>query len=55
LRKSYPRLSSGGVLIIDDYGWWEGARRAVDEYIADNHLSLLLNRIDVTGCIAIKP
>lgn len=28
----YPRLSAGGVLIIDDYGHWEGQRRAVDEY-----------------------
>lgn len=28
----YPRLSPGGVLIIDDYGEWAGSRRAVDEY-----------------------
>jgi len=28
----YPRLVKGGVLIIDDYGFWKGARRAVDEY-----------------------
>jgi hypothetical protein len=28
----YPRLSSQGVLIIDDYGHWEGARRAVNQY-----------------------
>jgi O-methyltransferase len=26
----YPRLSVGGVLIIDDYGYWAGAREAVD-------------------------
>jgi O-methyltransferase len=30
----YPRLSKGGVLIIDDYGEWAGARKAVDEYFA---------------------
>lgn len=30
----YPRLSRGGVLIIDDYGSWEGSRKAVDEYFA---------------------
>jgi hypothetical protein len=29
----YPRLSVGGVLIIDDYGHWEGARKAVEEFI----------------------
>ena len=28
----YPRLVSGGILIIDDYGFWRGARQAVDEY-----------------------
>ncbi len=31
----YPRLSSGGVLIIDDYGIWGGSRRAVDEFFGD--------------------
>lgn len=51
----YPRLERRGVLIIDDYGHWEGARKAVDEYIAANSLPLLLNRIDYTGRIAIKP
>ena len=51
----YPRLSSGGVLIIDDYGHWRGAREATDEYIARNRLSLLLCRIDYTGRMAIKP
>ncbi len=50
----YPRLSSGGVLIIDDYGHWKGARRAVDAYISEQKLSLLLNRIDYTGRICVK-
>lgn len=51
----FPRISRGGVLIIDDYGYWKGARQAVDEYIAENDLCLLLNRIDQTGRIAVKP
>ena len=50
----FPKLSVGGVLIIDDYGCWEGARKAVDEYIEANHLPILLNRIDDNGRIAIK-
>jgi hypothetical protein len=50
----YPRLSVGGVLIIDDYGHWEGARKAVDQYIEENRLKLLLNRIDYTGRICVK-
>ena len=36
----YPLLSPGGVLIIDDYGEWAGARRAVDEYFAGRHIWL---------------
>lgn len=50
----YPRLSPGGVLIIDDYGHWKGARRAVDTYISEQKLDILLNRIDYTGRICVK-
>jgi O-methyltransferase len=53
LEHLYPRLADGGVLIIDDYGHWDGARRAVDEHFAANP-PLLLNRIDYTGRVAIK-
>jgi hypothetical protein len=52
LEHLYDRLSPGGVLIIDDYGAWEGARKAVDEFFAVR--PILLNRIDRTGRIAIK-
>jgi O-methyltransferase len=55
LKHLYPLLITRGPLIIDDYGHWEGARRAVDEYIETERLPLLLNRIDYTGRIAIKP
>ena len=51
----YARLSPGGILIIDDYGHWRGARRAVDEFIEKHRLRLFLNRIDYTGRLAIKP
>lgn len=50
----YPRLVKGGVLIIDDYGHWQGARKAVDEYFALDEVPILLNRIDYSGRIAIK-
>jgi len=54
LQHLYPRLSEGGVLIVDDYGHWEGARRAVDEYFERHPPAPLLNRIDYTGRIAVK-
>ena len=50
----FPRLARGGVIIIDDYGHWRGARQAVDEYITQNEVPLLLNRIDYTGRIGVK-
>jgi len=50
----FPRLATAGVLIVDDYGHWQGARKAVDEYMQEQDLVLLLNRIDYTGRIAIK-
>lgn len=50
----YPRLVDGGVLIIDDYGHWEGARRAVDEYFTEHGDPVLLHRIDYSGRIAVK-
>jgi len=54
LEHLYPRLADGGVLIIDDYGYWEGARKAVDEYFREAGRTILLNRIDDTGRIALK-
>lgn len=51
----YPRLVSGGVLILDDYGHWKGAQKAVDEYLTANDVRLLLNRVDFSGRIAVKP
>jgi O-methyltransferase len=51
----YPRLRPGGVLVVDDYAYWQGARRAVDEYVAEHDLQLLLNRIDYTARVAVKP
>jgi hypothetical protein len=50
----FPRLARGGVLILDDYGYWQGARQAIDEYIAENEVTILLNRIDNNARIAIK-
>lgn len=55
LRHLYPRLAGKGALIIDDYGYWQGARQAVDEYIETHAIPLLLARIDETGRIAVKP
>lgn len=46
-----PLVSKGGVIIVDDYGDWSGARSAVDEYLSGMKISPLVHRIDFTGRI----
>lgn len=55
LEQLYDLLSPGGILIIDDYGSWDGARKAVDEYNVSLSRPLFLARIDETCRIAQKP
>jgi O-methyltransferase len=56
LRHLYPRLQPGGVLILDDYGWWGGARKAADEYFSGLESRPLLVRLDDSGRrMAVKP
>jgi O-methyltransferase len=50
----WPRLAVGGVLIIDDYGHWEGARKAVDEFFDELGARPLMSRLDYTGRLAVK-
>ena len=52
LEHLYPRLTPGGVLIIDDYGTYEGARKAVDEYFAGRRP--LLAPTDSSGRMTVK-
>jgi hypothetical protein len=51
----FPRLAKTGVIIIDDYGHWRGSRQACDEYFGEHRVPILLNRIDYTGRIGLKP
>ncbi|MGO9602013.1 MAG: TylF/MycF/NovP-related O-methyltransferase [Candidatus Binataceae bacterium] len=51
----YPLVSSGGIVVIDDYGHFEGCRRAVDEFISRLPHAVLLNHIDYSGRYWIKP
>jgi hypothetical protein len=53
LETLYPRLEPRGVLIIDDYGYWRGARMAVDEYFGEH--APLLAPVDLSCRIAVKP
>src|SRR5262249_10159363 len=54
LEHLYPLLSHGGVIIIDDYGHWQGAKKATDEFFNAMRTPILFNRLDYTGRIAVK-
>lgn len=54
LEQLFPKLVRGGVLIVDDYGHWQGCRKAVDEYFAENNVQMFLHRVDYTGRLGIK-
>jgi len=54
LEQFYPNVVSGGIVMIDDYGHWQGCRQAVDEFLA-SHPELKLEGIDYTGRFFVKP
>lgn len=50
----YPLLSKNGFLIIDDYGYWKGAREAVEQYFGENKVKIFMNRLDNSARAGIK-
>jgi O-methyltransferase len=50
----YPKLQKSGILIIDDYGTWQGCRTAVDEYFKESTGLLFFHRIDANGRLVVK-
>jgi hypothetical protein len=50
----WPRLTAGGILIVDDYGHFEGARKAVDEFFAERGERPFLHRVDYTARLVVK-
>jgi O-methyltransferase len=54
LAHMYERLAPGGVLMLDDYGHWAGAKKATDEFLERTGEPLLLLRMS-NGRVAVKP
>jgi O-methyltransferase len=49
LESLYPKLSSGGYVIVDDYGALKGCRAAVDDFRREHAITEELKWIDWTG------
>jgi len=50
----FPLLKPKGILIIDDYGHWQGSKVATDEYFESRNICIYLSRTDYTSRIAVK-
>jgi len=55
LENLYDKVVPGGVIQFDDYGYWKGARRAVDEFLGLRKIQVPLTRLDYAGRVLIKP
>ncbi len=55
LKHLYPILSSRGLLALDDYGHWEGAREATDRFFEELGDPVFLSRIDAGSRVWVKP
>lgn len=55
LEHLYDRVTSGGIIQIDDYGHWAGARKAVDEFLREHPSQIVLQKLDYTGRQFVKP
>jgi O-methyltransferase len=54
LEALYPKLSNGGVLIVDTYGEFKEVRRATDEYLRSARDPCLLHRVDRSARSGVK-
>lgn len=59
IERLWPHVMPGGFLQVDDYGHWEGCRRAIDEFLAPERARtgapIAIERIDYTGVRFRKP
>jgi len=55
LENLYDKVTVGGIIQFDDYGYWQGARKAVDEFFAHREIRANLRRLDYSGRLLYKP
>lgn len=51
----YDNVMSGGYIIIDDYGHWEGAKKALEQFFIDRNIKPNLIKVDYTAIYFKKP
>ncbi len=54
LEHLYPNVVRGGFVILDDYGTYDGCRKAVDEFRQDHNICSPMEKIDRSACVWTK-
>ena len=54
LQQLFPRITRGGVLILDDYGVFPGETKAVDDYFKDQKTEIKKFPFCMTPCYVLK-
>ncbi|MFT3703615.1 MAG: TylF/MycF/NovP-related O-methyltransferase [Agriterribacter sp.] len=54
MNELYDKVVDGGIIMIDDYGAWEGCKKAIDEFFVDKGIIPLLHHVDFTCRYYIK-
>ncbi len=54
LNTFYDRVAEGGIIVLDDFGHWEGCREAFYDFISQRHLKPLLERFGHTQVFWVK-
>lgn len=55
LKNLWDRVSEGGVVQIDDYGEWQGCKKAVDEFFKARGLEIRMEYVDPSARRIVKP
>jgi hypothetical protein len=55
LEQLWPRMSPGGIVLLDDYGVFEGETKAVDEYFAGREIEIEALPYRATPRLLTKP
>jgi len=54
LKSFYDLVSEGGVIVLDDFGHWEGCREALYDFVRQRDLKPLLERFGYTQAFWVK-
>lgn len=54
LENFYPRITRGGILILDDYETFPGEAKAVDDYFKDRKIEIKKFSFCMTPCYIVK-